>query len=57
MIDIIILLIALSIVTAVVVASERYQISFIWQTPAMYRCSGLWLKVGNKKYWIWKVGV
>jgi hypothetical protein len=28
----------------------------IWQTPALYRYAGLYLKVGNKRYRIFRVG-
>lgn len=29
----------------------------IWQTPKIYRYAGLYLKIGNKRYRIFKVGL
>ena len=33
-----------------------HKIKLIWQTPKLYRYAGLYLKIGNKKYRVFKVG-
>lgn len=38
-------------------ALEEDGITLAWQTPRLYRNAGLYLKVRNKRYRIWKVGV
>jgi len=48
---------ALGCVVGLAMRLEEDGVRLIWQSPRLFQCAGLYLKIGNKRYRVAKVGL